>query len=88
MVVEYSKSADPLLGKVIKDYLFVQAIGLFWFPLTGIASFWSQFQLGLAAGERVFALIETACGIANAHEVARAVVRDRDAELVHRYVTV
>lgn len=39
-------------------YLFVQAIGLFWFPLTGIASFWSQFQLGLAASERVFALID------------------------------
>ncbi len=39
-------------------YLFVQAIGLFWFPLTGIASFWSQFQLGLSASERVFALID------------------------------
>jgi ABC-type multidrug transport system fused ATPase/permease subunit len=31
---------------------------LFWFPLTGIASFWSQFQLGLSASERVFALID------------------------------
>src|SRR5690606_22930031 len=31
---------------------------LLWFPLTSIASFWSQFQLGLAAGERVFALID------------------------------
>jgi ATP-binding cassette subfamily B protein len=31
---------------------------MFWFPLTSIASFWSQFQLGLAAGERVFALID------------------------------
>jgi ATP-binding cassette, subfamily B, bacterial len=39
-------------------YLFVQGVGLFWFPLTSIASFWSQFQLGLAAGERVFALID------------------------------
>jgi ABC-type multidrug transport system fused ATPase/permease subunit len=39
-------------------YLFIQGIGLFWFPLTSIASFWSQFQLGLAAGERVFALID------------------------------
>jgi ABC-type multidrug transport system fused ATPase/permease subunit len=27
--------------------------------LTSIASFWSQFQLGLAAGERVFALIDS-----------------------------
>ncbi len=39
-------------------YLFVQGIALFWFPITSIASFWSQFQLGLAAGERVFALID------------------------------
>ncbi len=39
-------------------YLFIQGLALFWFPLTGIASFWSQFQLGLAAGERVFALLD------------------------------
>lgn len=39
-------------------YLFVQGMAMFWFPLTSIASFWSQFQLGLAAGERVFALID------------------------------
>jgi ATP-binding cassette subfamily B protein len=39
-------------------YLFIQGLGLFWFPLTSIASFWSQFQQGLAAGERVFALID------------------------------
>ena len=39
-------------------FLFVQSIDLFWFPLTSIASFWSQFQQGLAAGERVFALID------------------------------
>src|SRR5439155_15987117 len=35
-------------------YLFIQGLTLFWFPLTSIASFWSQFQLGLAASERVF----------------------------------
>jgi len=39
-------------------YLFIQSIDLFWFPLISIASFWSQFQLGLAASERVFALID------------------------------
>lgn len=39
-------------------YLFIQGVALFWFPLTSIASFWSQFQLGLAAGERVFALLD------------------------------
>jgi ABC-type multidrug transport system fused ATPase/permease subunit len=39
-------------------FLFVQAVMLFWFPLTSIASFWSQFQQGLAAAERVFALVD------------------------------
>jgi ATP-binding cassette, subfamily B, bacterial len=39
-------------------YLFLQAVALFWFPLTSIAAFWSQFQQGLAASERVFALID------------------------------
>lgn len=39
-------------------FLFIQGLGMFWFPLTSISSFWSQFQLGLAAGERVFALLD------------------------------
>jgi len=39
-------------------FLFIQGLQNFWFPLTSIASFWSQFQLGLAASERVFALID------------------------------
>jgi len=39
-------------------FLFVQSISLFLFPLTGVASFWSQFQQGLSAIERVFALID------------------------------
>lgn len=40
-------------------YLFIQALQQFWFPLTSIASFWSQFQLGLSASERVFALVDS-----------------------------
>jgi ATP-binding cassette, subfamily B, bacterial len=39
-------------------YLFMQSVGFFWFPLISIASFWSQFQDGLSASERVFALID------------------------------
>jgi ABC-type multidrug transport system fused ATPase/permease subunit len=39
-------------------YLFLQSLTIFYFPLTSIASFWSQFQQGLAASERVFALID------------------------------
>jgi ABC-type multidrug transport system fused ATPase/permease subunit len=36
----------------------MQAVAFFWWPLISIASFWSQFQDGLAAAERVFALID------------------------------
>lgn len=39
-------------------YLFMQAVGFFWWPMTSIASFWSQFQDGLSSAERVFALID------------------------------
>jgi len=39
-------------------YLFMQAMGFLWFPMTDVASFWSQFQDGLSAAERVFALID------------------------------
>jgi ABC-type multidrug transport system fused ATPase/permease subunit len=39
-------------------YLFMLAVGFYWWPMLGIASFWSQFQDGLAASERVFALID------------------------------
>ncbi|MFE9661015.1 ABC transporter transmembrane domain-containing protein [Streptomyces sp. NPDC005955] len=38
--------------------LFLEALALFWAPLTGIAASWSQLQQGLAAGERVFALLD------------------------------
>lgn len=39
-------------------YLFMQAVGFYWYPLLSISSFWSQFQDGLSAAERVFALID------------------------------
>ncbi|WP_329427461.1 ABC transporter ATP-binding protein/permease [Streptosporangium sp. NBC_01495] len=39
-------------------FLFLQSVALFWLPLTSIAAFWSQFQQGLSASERVFALID------------------------------
>lgn len=54
-------------------YLFVQAIAIFWFPLTSIASFWSQFQQGLSSSERIFALIDAEPRVIqkNNHLVAR-----------------
>ncbi len=39
-------------------YLFIQTLTIFFYPITSISSFWSQFQQGLAASERVFALID------------------------------
>jgi len=39
-------------------FLFFQSVMLFWMPMTSIASFWSQFQQGLGASERIFALID------------------------------
>ncbi len=39
-------------------YLFVASVDRFWFPIVNMASFWSQFQAGLSAAERVFALID------------------------------
>ncbi len=39
-------------------YLFIQTLTIFFYPITSIASFWNQFQQGLAASERVFALID------------------------------
>jgi ATP-binding cassette subfamily B protein len=45
-------------------YLFMQAVGFFWWPLMNISSFWSQFQDGLSASERVFALIDAESQVA------------------------
>ena len=39
-------------------YLFITGLNLFFQPLLQIASFWSQFQQGLAASERIFALVD------------------------------
>jgi ATP-binding cassette subfamily B protein len=39
-------------------FLFIRSVQYFWDPLTSIASFWSQFQAGLASAERIFALID------------------------------
>ena len=39
-------------------YLFLRAVDRFWFPMINVAAFWSQFQGGLSASERIFALID------------------------------
>jgi ATP-binding cassette subfamily B protein len=39
-------------------YLFMAGLDRFWFPVINISAFWSQFQAGLSAAERVFALMD------------------------------
>jgi ATP-binding cassette subfamily B protein len=39
-------------------YLFLQSAWLLFFPLFTVAAFWPQFQSGLSAAERVFAIID------------------------------
>jgi ATP-binding cassette subfamily B protein len=39
-------------------YLFILSVDRFWFPMINVAAFWSQFQAGLSAAERIFALID------------------------------
>ena len=43
---------------VAELYLFYTALNFFFQPLLQISAFWSQFQQGLAAAERIFALID------------------------------
>jgi ATP-binding cassette subfamily B protein len=40
-------------------YLFMVSVDRFWFPIINVSAFWSQFQAGLSAAERVFALIDS-----------------------------
>lgn len=44
-------------------YLFVATVDRFWFPVTNLSAFWSQFQAGLSAAERVFALIDSEAAV-------------------------
>jgi ABC-type multidrug transport system fused ATPase/permease subunit len=62
VLVLYFGGLDAIRGNVSAGdwFFFLQSINLFLFPLTSISSFWSQFQLGLSASERVFALIDAA----------------------------
>ena len=59
-VVMYFGGRTALVGTITPGewFLFMTSLEMFWFPLTSIASFWSQFQLGMSAAERVFALID------------------------------
>jgi ATP-binding cassette subfamily B protein len=51
-------------------YLFLRSVDRFWFPLINIAAFWSQFQGGLSASERIFALIDAEPSVRQVEEQA------------------
>jgi ATP-binding cassette subfamily B protein len=55
-------------------YLFIVSLEQFWFPMTNIASFWSQIQGGLSACERVFALIDAPSSVKQLHDDSRLTV--------------
>ena len=59
-VIAYAGGGSVRGGQVSLGqwFLFMQAVGYFWWPMLNIASFWSQLQDGLAAAERVFSLID------------------------------
>jgi ATP-binding cassette subfamily B protein len=65
-------------------YLFMQAVGFYWWPLMNIASFWSQFQDGLSAAERVFALIDAEPKVVQA---AAEPVEQLDGHIEFRHLT-
>lgn len=48
--------------------MFIQSVWYIWDPLTSVASFWSQFQAGLASAERVFALIDAPAAVVQIDE--------------------
>ncbi|MFW9901156.1 MAG: ABC transporter ATP-binding protein [Candidatus Thorarchaeota archaeon] len=53
---------NSLLGNTISVgdlSLFIQGLTYLFFPLLTLASFWPTFQTGMAASERIFALIDT-----------------------------
>lgn len=59
-IVMWSGSHSVLSGVISAGawFLFIQGVDRFWFPFMNLASFWSQFQQGLSAAERIFALID------------------------------
>ena len=64
-IVIWSGARSVLSGAISAGawFLFSRASTRFWFPFMNLASFWSSFQKGLSAAERIFALIDAeTCG--------------------------
>lgn len=51
-------------------FLFMNSIQDFWFPMTNLSAFWSQFQSALSATERIFALMDAKPAIVQTDDIA------------------
>jgi ATP-binding cassette subfamily B protein len=51
-------------------FLFMNSIGEFWFPMTNLSAFWSQFQSALSATERIFSLMDARPAIVQSANVS------------------
>ncbi|MGD2178184.1 MAG: ABC transporter ATP-binding protein, partial [Anaerolineae bacterium] len=60
-------------------YLFLRSIDRFWFPMINVSAFWSQFQGGLSASERIFALIDAEPTV---HQIEERPVGELQGEIV------
>jgi ATP-binding cassette subfamily B protein len=59
-VLVYAGGLSIVQGMVTAGawYLFIMSLDQFFFPILNLSAFWAQIQQGLAAAERVFALID------------------------------
>ncbi len=65
-------------------YLFITTMDRFWFPVTNLSAFWSQFQAGLAATERVFGLIDAESSV---EQTGGETVGQLDGDIVFDHVS-
>ncbi len=65
-------------------YLFVATVDRFWFPVSNLSAFWSQFQAGLSAAERVFALMDVETAVRQTGSVKP---QDLRGEIIFKHVS-
>ncbi len=70
-------------------FLFMNSVNQFWFPMTNLSAFWSQFQSALSATERIFALMDAQPAVVQTAQepVARLAGDIRFANVAFRYST-
>lgn len=64
-------------------YLFINSVDHFWSPMISVSAFWNQLQGGLAAAERVFALIDAEPTV---QQAAREPVTSLQGEITFKHV--